>query len=153
VFARAGAASTDRLESAFVSRSTLARGDNTRPSPAARASSAAVAVTDAFTARRPMGLPTLAQPMPELVGALEWINSGPLTRDSLRGKVVLVDFWTFQCYNCLNALPHVTALYAKYRDRGFVVIGVHTPELPQERSRERAARSAPLGNRVSRCRR
>src|SRR5882672_2776909 len=71
--------------------------------------------------------------MPEFPRGREWINSAPLTRESLRGKVVLVDFWTFQCSNCLAALPHVKALYAKYKDEGFVVIGVHTPELPDER--------------------
>ncbi len=66
-------------------------------------------------------------------GATEWINSAPLTPAALKGKVVLVEFWTFACYNCLNALPHVKALEAKYRDKGLVVIGVHTPELPHER--------------------
>ena len=52
----------------------------------------------------------------------------------LRGKVVLVNFWTYGCVNCVNTLPHVTALYAKYRDRGLVVVGIHTPEFPFERS-------------------
>ncbi len=66
-------------------------------------------------------------------GATEWINSAPLTPAALKGKVVLVQFWTFACYNCLNALPHVKALEAKYRSKGLVVIGVHTPELPHER--------------------
>ena len=55
------------------------------------------------------------------------------TPKSLKGKVVLVDFWAFMCYNCLNAMPHVKDLYAKYKNRGFVVIGVHTPELGPER--------------------
>ncbi|MGI8509574.1 MAG: cytochrome c biogenesis protein/redoxin [Gemmatimonadaceae bacterium] len=71
--------------------------------------------------------------MPTIDGATGWINSAPLTRESLLGKVVLVDFWTFECYNCLNALPHVKALDAKYRGKGLVVLGVHTPELPRER--------------------
>jgi len=71
--------------------------------------------------------------MPELNGVTTWINSPDLTRDSLRGKVVLVDFWTYSCYNCLNALPHVKALEAKYRDKGLVVIGIHTPEFPHEK--------------------
>jgi cytochrome c biogenesis protein CcdA/thiol-disulfide isomerase/thioredoxin len=71
--------------------------------------------------------------MPDLAGAAAWINSAPLTREALRGKVVMVDFWTFGCYNCLNALPHVEALEAKYRDRGLVVIGVHTPEFAHEK--------------------
>ena len=62
-----------------------------------------------------------------------WINSAPIDLASLRGKVVMVDFWTFECYNCLNALPYVKALEAKYRSRGLVVIGVHTPEFPREK--------------------
>ena len=71
--------------------------------------------------------------MPALPAGREWINSAPLTTASLRGKVVLVDFWTFQCINCRNALPHVKELHAKYKDQGLVVIGVHTPELARER--------------------
>jgi thiol-disulfide isomerase/thioredoxin len=71
--------------------------------------------------------------MPELARGHEWINSSALTRESLRGKVVLVDFWTFECINCLHALPHVKELYTKYKDQGLVVIGVHTPELARER--------------------
>jgi cytochrome c biogenesis protein CcdA/thiol-disulfide isomerase/thioredoxin len=78
--------------------------------------------------------------LPPFNGATEWINSQPLTPESLRGKVVLVDFWTFACYNCLNALPHVKALEAKYRDKGLVVIGVHTPELARERVLENVRR-------------
>lgn len=72
-------------------------------------------------------------PAPAFGGGGPWINSPPLDLASLRGKVVLVDFWTFACYNCLNALPYVKALEAKYRARGFVVVGVHTPELPHEK--------------------
>lgn len=72
-------------------------------------------------------------PAPGFAGGGPWINSKPVDLASLRGRVVLVWFWTFGCYNCLNALPHVNALEAKYRDRGFVVIGVHTPEFPHEK--------------------
>lgn len=57
--------------------------------------------------------------MPPLEGATTWLNSAPLTRESLRGKVVLVNFWTFGCYNCLNALPHVKELHRKYAVRGW----------------------------------
>lgn len=71
--------------------------------------------------------------LPGFEGGTEWINSGELSPKALKGKVVLVEFWTFMCYNCLNALPHVKDLYAKYKDRGFVVVGVHTPELGPER--------------------
>ena len=71
---------------------------------------------------------------PDFVGINKWFNSAPLSIGDLRGKVVLVDFWTYGCVNCVNTLPHVTALYNKYKDRGFVVVGVHTPEFPFERS-------------------
>jgi thiol-disulfide isomerase/thioredoxin len=71
--------------------------------------------------------------LPGFSGSTEWLNSPPLTAQALRGKVVLVDFWTFNCFNCLNALPYVRAWAGKYRDHGLVVIGVHTPELPFER--------------------
>ncbi len=71
--------------------------------------------------------------MPELNGALAWINSAPLTRESLRGKVVLIDFWTYSCINCLRALPYVETWSDKYKDAGLVVIGVHTPEFAFEK--------------------
>jgi thiol-disulfide isomerase/thioredoxin len=71
---------------------------------------------------------------PDFAGLGTWFNSAPLKLADLRGKVVLVNFWTYGCVNCVNTLPHVTALYAKYRDRGLVVVGIHTPEFPFERS-------------------
>ncbi|MEW5561066.1 thioredoxin family protein [Enterobacter asburiae] len=71
--------------------------------------------------------------MPPLSGAVQWLNSPPLTSESLRGKVVLVDFWTYSCINCLRTLPYVKAWAEKYRDQGLVVIGVHSPEFAFER--------------------
>ena len=71
---------------------------------------------------------------PNFAGINNWFNSAPLNISDLRGKVVLVDFWTYGCVNCVNTLPHVTELYAKYKDRGLVVVGIHTPEFPFERS-------------------
>jgi len=70
---------------------------------------------------------------PSLLGATAWINSPPLTLGSLRGKVVLVDFWTYSCINCLRTLPYIKAWYAKYKDSGLVIVGVHTPEFPFEK--------------------
>lgn len=70
---------------------------------------------------------------PKLDGATAWLNSPPLTGAALRGKVVLVDFWTYSCVNCLRALPHVRAWADKYRDQGFVVVGVHAPEFDFEK--------------------
>ncbi|MES2740509.1 MAG: thioredoxin family protein [Pseudomonadota bacterium] len=69
---------------------------------------------------------------PEFTGLTTWINSPPLTLAGLRGKVVLVDFWTYACYNCANTLPYVTKWHEKYKDKGLVVIGIHTPEFAYE---------------------
>ena len=72
-------------------------------------------------------------PAPEFKKISRWLNSEPLTLAGLRGKVVLVDFWTYSCVNCLRTLPHVESWYAAYRDAGLVVVGVHTPEFAFER--------------------
>jgi cytochrome c biogenesis protein CcdA/thiol-disulfide isomerase/thioredoxin len=73
--------------------------------------------------------------MPAIPSGVEWLNSKPLSRDSLRGKVVLIDFWTYSCINCLRALPYIEVWAAKYKDSGLVVIGVHTPEFAFEKER------------------
>ncbi len=72
--------------------------------------------------------------LPSFSGATEWLNSPPLTPAGLRGKVVLVDFWTYTCINWLRTLPYVRAWDRKYRDQGLVVIGAHTPEFPFEKN-------------------
>src|SRR5215472_18834436 len=82
---------------------------------------------------------------PEISGGT-WINSDPLTLKNLRGLVVVVDFWTFGCYNCRNTLPAVRSWDARYRDKGLTIIGVHTPELEPERNIEKVRREvAALG--------
>jgi cytochrome c biogenesis protein CcdA/thiol-disulfide isomerase/thioredoxin len=73
---------------------------------------------------------------PDLKGAVQWLNSPPLSMAQLKGKVVLVNFWTFGCINCLHTLPYVKAWAAKYADQGFVVIGVHSPEFAYEKDRK-----------------
>lgn len=70
---------------------------------------------------------------PELIGIAAWINSGPLTMESLRGKVVLVDFWTYSCINCIRTQPYLNAWYDKYEKDGLVIIGVHAPEFAFEK--------------------
>ncbi|ARM88752.1 cytochrome-c biogenesis protein [Rhizobium sp. CIAT894] len=70
---------------------------------------------------------------PSLDGAVEWLNSKPLTMEQLRGKVVLVDFWTYSCINCIRTIPYVRAWAEKYADQGLVVIGVHAPEFAFEK--------------------
>ncbi|MCY1413271.1 Protein DipZ [compost metagenome] len=72
-------------------------------------------------------------PMPSLDGAVQWLNSLPLNNESLRGKVVLVDFWTYDCINCQHSLPYVIDWAKKYEKDGLVVIGVHTPEYGYEK--------------------
>jgi len=71
---------------------------------------------------------------PSLAGATEWLNSPPLTPEGLKGKVVVIDFWTYSCINCLRSIPYVRAWAEKYKDHGLVVIGVHTPEFAFERN-------------------
>src|SRR5947208_10568554 len=80
--------------------------------------------------------------MPSLAGATGWLNSPPLTTAGLRGKVVLVDIWTYTCINWLRTLPYVRAWAAKYKDQGLVVIGVHSPEFPFEKDVANVRRSA-----------
>ena len=82
---------------------------------------------------RAQGLPVEGS-LPSLAGAVEWLNSPPLTAEQLKGKVVLVDFWTYSCINCLRSIPYVRAWADKYKDQGLVVIGVHAPEFAFEKN-------------------
>jgi thiol-disulfide isomerase/thioredoxin len=72
-------------------------------------------------------------PAPAIAPGLTWLNSEPLILASLKGKVVLINFWTFACINCQRTLPHVKDLYAKYHDKGFEIVGIHTPEFDYEK--------------------
>jgi len=85
--------------------------------------------------------PLAAELAPTLDGATQWLNSAPLSLAGLRGKVVLVDFWTYSCAKCLRALPHVRAWAEKYKDRGLVVVGVHSPEFAYERNLDNVKRA------------
>ena len=81
----------------------------------------------------PIGLFNTDTPAPDFVGIDRWLNTDkPISIASLKGRVVLVDFWTYTCINCLRTLPHVTSWYEKYKKDGFIVIGVHTPEFQFE---------------------
>jgi thiol-disulfide isomerase/thioredoxin len=75
---------------------------------------------------------TAGQRAPEFANDI-WVNSGPLRLTELKGKVLLVEFWTFGCYNCQNVEPYVKSWHDKFKDRGLVVIGVHSPEFGHER--------------------
>ena len=72
-------------------------------------------------------------PAPDFTGIDGWLNSTPLTLAGLRGKVVLVDFWTFSCVNCVRTIPHLKVLYDAYKSQGFVIVGVHSPEFDFEK--------------------
>src|SRR6516225_3922641 len=72
-------------------------------------------------------------PLPDFGGAVLWLNSSPLNKNELRGKVVLVNFWTYSCINSLRELPYMKAWAAKYKNAGLVVIGVHAPEFGFEK--------------------
>ena len=116
---------TGRMDSGPAARPTPAQGDAALgsaglPAPIASSLPSAVPLDD-------LGL------APELRGITAWINSPALTIASLRGKVVLIHFWTFDCINCRDVQPYVKAWYARYAAAGFVVVGVHTPELSFER--------------------
>jgi len=88
---------------------------------------------------------TKAPAAPEISSGI-WINSEPLTLKSLHGRVVLIEFWTFACYNCRNTLPALKKWDAQYRDKGLTIIGVHTPELDFERDIDQLRREvAGLG--------
>ena len=75
-----------------------------------------------------------SRPVPEFSGISAWLNSPPLTTEGLRSKVVLVQFWTYSCINCLRTLPYVTKWHEQYKDKGLVVVGVHTPEFAFEKN-------------------
>ncbi len=72
-------------------------------------------------------------PAPALAGITDWINTAPITLESLKGQVVLIDFWAYSCINCIRTLPYLNAWYEKYHEQGFTIIGVHSPEFDFER--------------------
>ena len=113
--------------------------DVTGPGLDATASGAAVAGTVAD------GTAPLAPELPRL-DATHWLNSPPLTLAALRGRPVLIEFWTFGCSNCRNTLPWLERVHARYASRGLTIIAVHTPEFDQEREPDAVARAvARLG--------
>jgi cytochrome c biogenesis protein CcdA/thiol-disulfide isomerase/thioredoxin len=134
VLAQLSTASTDGIEQQLV--------DWLKPRAPSRADAAMESTVSAIkvadrqappAAARPAPLPDEG-PAPSIDGAVQWLNSPPRSLESLRGKVVLIDFWTYSCINCLHALPYVKAWEAKYREQGLVVIGVHAPEFAFERN-------------------
>src|SRR3569623_278540 len=107
--------------------------DNTAMAPAGGAIQSNPSMMKANAPHESAGTLPVEGTLPSLDGAVVWLNSKPLTAVALRGKVVLVDFWTYSCINCLRTIPYVRAWAEKYKDDGLVVIGVHTPEFAFEK--------------------
>jgi cytochrome c biogenesis protein CcdA/thiol-disulfide isomerase/thioredoxin len=134
VLTRLSLAGTNRWEQSLI--------EAIKPDAAPHSGSATMAMSNSsmaggntmmMAAKAPGALPAEGE-MPSLSGATAWLNSPALTPEALRGKVVLIDFWTYSCINCLRALPYVKGWYEKYRDHGLVVIGVHAPEFAFEKN-------------------
>ena len=132
------------VASVTVVRIAKLRGRGPRSIASERAPAAKANVALAVSDLQPDELiaPTKAPAAPEFVKA-NWINSDPLTLEKLRGRVVLVEFWTFGCYNCRNTLPSVKEWDARYRERGLTIVGVHTPEMASECIIDNVRREVP----------
>lgn len=143
VLTQLSTASTGNIEQKLVDRLGARRDEGAMAMQASPANSmrmqgpAMMAAGNAMRMAGPGNGDTSALPdegaAPSLDGATDWLNATPLTAKDLRGKVVLVDFWTYSCINCLRTLPYVKAWAEKYRGQGLVVVGVHAPEFAFER--------------------
>ncbi|MCB8881155.1 cytochrome c biogenesis protein DipZ [Acidisoma cellulosilytica] len=133
-------ASTTNIEQALLNKAEVKAAGQPPTTPAApaptmtmQANNAAAGAMMMMAAKPAADALPVEGNLPPLTGAVQWLNSPPLTAEGLRGKVVLIDFWTYSCINCLRTLPYVEAWAAKYKDHGLVVIGVHSPEFAFER--------------------
>ena len=140
LLARLSVGTTSELEQALVEKVRM-------PAPV-QAIDAGGLVPTALREPSPARTLGIEGTLPSLAGATEWIHSPPLTAEGLRGKVVLVDFWTYSCINCLRTLPYLRAWAEKYKDAGLVVLGVHAPEFAFEKRSanvHRAVRELGIG--------
>ena len=136
------------LDSSLLTRLSLAGTNNLEqrllsklnPGTSAPGASAGVASGGVGGLTAPK-VPAPGAPLPRIDGATAWLNSKPLTLEALHGKVVLVDFWTYSCINCLRSLPYVKAWYDKYKDHGLVIVGVHSPEFAFEKNAANVGRA------------
>ncbi len=130
---RVSLAGTNSLEQTLIDRFRPAAPPANAPTQSAAVGAGAPVMKPATPDSGDMNL-AVEGGFPPLSGAVAWLNSPPLTSEGLKGKVVLIDFWTYSCINCLRAIPYVRAWAEKYKDHGLVVIGVHTPEFAFERN-------------------
>jgi thiol-disulfide isomerase/thioredoxin len=138
-------ASTPATSANIPSAAASAIQPSNRPSAASPANGVAPAPVTAKAPPAPRPGGPLA---PDFTGGGAWVNSQPLKLADLKGKVVLVDFWTYGCYNCTNTLPYLKQWWDSYKDQGLVIVGVHTPEFASERVLEnvqQAVQSSGIG--------
>ncbi len=132
ILSRLSLGGTNRLEQSLITRLHPPTPVTGRDVTMFISSSTAMAMAASMADQSTADLPIEGE-LPTLEGATSWLNSPALTPATLRGKVVLIDFWTYSCINCLRALPYVKAWYQKYQNHGLVVIGVHAPEFAFEK--------------------
>jgi cytochrome c biogenesis protein CcdA/thiol-disulfide isomerase/thioredoxin len=130
VLTRLSLARTQNVEEALIARVAPRSGAMSMQGAMTGAMTGAMSAASAGASAHEPGI---EGKLPSLDGAVAWLNSPPLTPQLLKGKVVLIDFWTYSCINCLRALPYIEDWYARYRDQGLVVIGVHAPEFAFEK--------------------
>ena len=128
---------SESIETGDAAQDALAdiRGNDTTAAADRLQAGAQLADDGPETVAKKSDLPVIGQ-APEFSGTQEWFNTpdgAPLSMASLRGKVVLIDFWTYSCINCIRTQPYLKALYAKYHEKGLEIVGVHTPEFPFEK--------------------
>jgi cytochrome c biogenesis protein CcdA/thiol-disulfide isomerase/thioredoxin len=125
------------MSNTAMNNTTMAMSNTTMAKDSAKADGHAMMMSAAHASG---GLPVEGD-SPGFDGATLWLNSPPLSPEVLRGKVVVVDFWTYSCINCLRALPFVESWYAKYKDHGLIVVGVHAPEFAFEKDADNVRRA------------
>jgi cytochrome c biogenesis protein CcdA/thiol-disulfide isomerase/thioredoxin len=133
VLTRLSLASTNHLEQSLL--------NSLRPQAAAAGGVMTATASRAGSGNGDLTAPPVEGEMPSLDGAVAWLNSAPLTKQGLRGRVVVIDFWTYSCINCLRTLPYLRAWDERYRDHGLSVIGVHTPEFAFEKDEANVQRA------------
>jgi len=133
VLTRLSLASTNQLEQSLV--------DTLRPRPDAAGGTMTATVSRVGSGNGAPAAAPVEGELPALSGAVEWLNSAPLTKQELRGRVVVIDFWTYSCINCLRSLPYLRAWDERYRDHGLTVIGVHAPEFAFEKDEANVRRA------------
>lgn len=142
VLTRLSSANTSRWEQALLDRLGQGGAGRSGTTDHGSAMTGGAAMNGGATmSAKTAGGPPIEGTLPALDGAVAWLNSAPLSAQSLRGKVVLIDFWTYSCINCLRALPYVKDWYQRYKTDGLIVIGVHAPEFAFEKKRSNVERA------------